>query len=105
MMDNDTLRLECLTLARETATERGNSTWVIETARVYVDFVRDKDAGKCAEAADEIERLRALNERVTAFLVREADSLTNYPSELHENAQRFRLMAAELTEPFMVPKA
>ena len=64
-------------------------------------------AHKLHAAADEIEALRAslrdmvertlVRQKIAAFLVREADSITKYPFELHENAQRFRRMAAELS--------
>jgi hypothetical protein len=52
------------------------------------------------------DHLRDLTERAAAFLIREADSITKYPFELHENAQRFRIMAAELSsEPPGAPHA
>ncbi len=40
----------------------------------------------------------SLLERITAFLVWEAESITKYPFELHENAQRFRMMATDIKD-------
>ncbi len=55
------------------------------------------------EAAEEIVRLRGLNERAALFLQREAETLTKSPFQLHENSQRFRTMARELTSSQFAP--
>ena len=48
---------------------------------------------------NEIARLTDLNERAAACLFREARSIVEYPFELHEVAQRLRMMADQLKAP------
>ncbi len=45
---------------------------------------------------NEIARLTKLNEQAAACLLREANSITENPFELHEVSQRLRMMARQL---------
>lgn len=59
------------------------------------DYITELEAKiKAAEAREAA--LRDKLGEVAVFLVREAASLTSYPTELHENAQRLRIKAGTI---------